>query len=65
MAGSWVHGIVNRFGPLNPRWRAEIRRAKGFPTDLIMDVDLRMDDYNFMKARSNLGYTKQYGWLRF
>jgi hypothetical protein len=50
MAGSWVHGIVNRFGPLNPRWRAEIRRAKGFPTDLIMDVDLRMDDYDFMKA---------------
>jgi hypothetical protein len=42
---------------------AEIRRAKGYPTDLIMDVDLRMDDYNFMKAQSNLGRKKQYRWL--
>jgi hypothetical protein len=44
---------------------AEIRRVKGYPTDLIMDIDLSMDDYNFMKAQSNLGHTKQYGWLRF
>jgi hypothetical protein len=50
---------------LNLRWWAEIRRANGYPTDLIMDVDLRMDDYDFIKARSNLGRTKQYWWPRF
>jgi hypothetical protein len=65
MAGSWVHGIMNPFVPLNLRWWAEIRRANGYPTDLIMDVDLRMDDYDFIKARSNLGRTKQYWWPRF
>jgi hypothetical protein len=28
------------------------------PMDLMMDVDLRMDDYDFRKAQSNVGRTK-------
>jgi hypothetical protein len=28
---------------------------KGCPLDLIMDIDLKMGDYDFMMARSNMG----------
>jgi hypothetical protein len=34
-AGSLFHSIINRYRPLNPQWRGEIRGVKGYVQDQI------------------------------
>jgi hypothetical protein len=46
----------------------EIKCTKGYPQDLIMDIDVKMDDYDLTKVNcfldSNLARSSWIGWPR-